>query len=59
MTRGIFVAIFCAAVMRVLAGFGVWTNGFLSLSAVCWFLAFAAFVGVYGPMLLREKDTAR
>lgn len=57
-TRFIYAAIFIAACARVLAGFGIWTNGLLILSAIAWAAAFLGFAGVYGPMLLRKRVAA-
>lgn len=54
-TQVLFAAIQAATVTRVLAGFEIWTNGLLTLSAICWILAFVGFVVIYGPMLARKR----
>ncbi len=54
-TTAIYVLILAAAVVRVCAPFHAeWTIVLLAASATLWALAFAGFVAVYGPMLLRR-----
>lgn len=55
MTNLIFLAILTATVARVLAGFEIWTNELLTLSAISWVLAFVGFVLAYGPMLFGKR----
>jgi uncharacterized protein involved in response to NO len=60
-TSAAFVAINAAALARVLppllapAAYGAW----LAVSGVLWMLAFAIYLGVYGPMLLRPRVDGR
>lgn len=56
LTRVIFILISAAAIARVLAAFGVWTEPLLVISAALWALAFLSFLGGYGPMFLRPND---
>jgi uncharacterized protein involved in response to NO len=51
--RAIYVAAITAAVTRVAAAFGLAREPMLYVSATAWVLAFAGFVIVYGPLLLR------
>src|SRR5690606_17821876 len=54
-TTAIYVLILAAAVVRVCAPFHAeWSTALLAASATLWALAFAGFVAVYGPMLLRR-----
>ncbi len=55
-TQAIYVAVALAALVRIAAGFlGEWSNAALTISATAWTAAFAAFVILYGPMLLRSR----
>ncbi|MDF1586960.1 NnrS family protein [Marinimicrococcus flavescens] len=55
-TRGIFVAIIIAALLRVLASLAPAAGSLLvELSAVAWLAAFAGFLAAYGPMLMRRR----
>lgn len=55
LTGIIFILISGAAIARVAAGFGVWTDPLLVISAVLWAAAFLSFLGGYGPMFLRPN----
>ena len=54
-TEAIYVLILIAAVTRVVAAVGVWTDVLLFTSVACWAAAFIVFLSVYGPMLLRAR----
>ena len=55
-TTAIYLLILGAAVVRVSAPFHAdWATALLAVSASLWALAFAGFVAVYGPMLLRRS----
>jgi uncharacterized protein involved in response to NO len=59
-TRAIYGAVAFAALTRILAGFpSDWTNDLLTVSAIAWTMAFAGFVALYGPLLLRRRPTTR
>jgi len=42
------------AVLRVF-GIGIWPLASLLLAGACWILAFALFLGHYGPMFWRAR----
>lgn len=55
-TRGIFIAIVAAALLRVLAGTAPGSSGIaVELASLAWIMAFAGFAAAYGPMLLRRR----
>jgi uncharacterized protein involved in response to NO len=55
----IYILVNLAAIVRVAVAVGeTWTIPFLVLSASLWIGAFALFVLIYGPMLLRPPRTA-
>ena len=55
-TTAIYLLILGAALVRVCAPFHAdWMTALLAVSASLWALAFAGFVAVYGPMLLRRS----
>jgi uncharacterized protein involved in response to NO len=51
----IYIAGIIAAIARILAAFGVARDPMLHLSAVAWVAAFAGFVIVYAPLLVRPR----
>jgi uncharacterized protein involved in response to NO len=54
-TAAIYVLIVCAALGRVVAAFGLWTNALLVVSALFWIAAFGVFSLHYGRMLTRPR----
>lgn len=58
-TVAIYLAMLGSVVARLLAGITAQSQGLLHLSAALWIAAFAGFLLVYGPMLLRPKAAAR
>jgi uncharacterized protein involved in response to NO len=54
-TQAVYVLISAAAVARVAAAAGFWTDALLLTAAACWAAAFAGFLLGYGPMLLRAR----
>jgi uncharacterized protein involved in response to NO len=54
-TQAIYVLISAAALARVAAATGIWTDTLLLAAAACWAAAFAGFLLGYGPMLLRAR----
>jgi len=56
-TSTLYALIVIAVLARILAGFvpDFWTQ-FVTVAGLCWFLAFAGFGVVYGPMLLRKRE---
>ena len=58
-TQLVYGAVVAAAISRVAAAlFASQSDLLLHLSALAWLLAFALFVVIYGPMLLRPKASA-
>lgn len=56
-TTAIFVLVTLAALLRVAAHASAGANlGLISLSGLAWIAAFALFLAVYGPMLLRPRQ---
>ncbi|MCC0006716.1 MAG: NnrS family protein [Hyphomicrobiaceae bacterium] len=55
----IYVGAFLAAVARIIAAFDVMRTPMLTLSVVAWIAAFAGFVIVYAPLLLRRRSGER
>jgi len=53
-TQAIYLAALIAAVARVLAAFDP-SIALLSAASVAWVVAFAGFVGIYGPLLVAQK----
>jgi uncharacterized protein involved in response to NO len=53
-TQAMYAMVVAAALARVVAPWGL-TMELLYLAAVAWTLAFAGFVFVYGPLLLRQR----
>lgn len=51
----IYVAATVAALVRIAAGFGALRDPLLLASAIAWVAAFAGFVVVYAPLLLRPR----
>jgi uncharacterized protein involved in response to NO len=54
-TRLIYASAIVAALLRIVAPLSPFTLTLLEASAVAWILAFAGFVLVYGPFLVRES----
>ena len=54
LTQAIFAALLLAALLRIAAAFGGGL-GLMHAAATAWILAFAAFVAVYGPLLILRK----
>jgi uncharacterized protein involved in response to NO len=54
-TQFIYATIVGAAAARVLSAFNVWQEMTLSIAAICWVLAFAAFALSFGPRLLKPR----
>lgn len=50
----IYAAVICAALARIVAGFGVARDPLLNLAAAAWIFAFAGFAIVFGPLLARR-----
>ena len=51
----IYVALLVSVLARVVAGIAGNATGLMHLSGGLWMLAFAGFVAIYGPMLLRPR----
>lgn len=54
-TTTIYLLVTLAALARIAAGLWPAIDGLLWVSGFAWIAAFAGFVGVYGPMLLRPR----
>ena len=52
----IYAAAIVAALARILVAFGVAREPLLHVSAIAWVVAFAGFVAVYAPLLLRARS---
>ncbi len=51
LVTGLYVSAATGAAARILAAFGVWPVSTLTIAALCWTLAFAAFAFAFGPLL--------
>jgi uncharacterized protein involved in response to NO len=51
----IYIAVFVAALARIVAAFGILREAMLHLSAGAWLLGFIGFVVVYAPLLMRRR----
>lgn len=58
-TQFIYVAVFAAALARLIAAFDVWRGPMLHVSAIAWVGAFACFVIIYWPILLHQQHGTR
>lgn len=58
-TVAIYLLITTAALTRVLAAFGIWNLGLLTVAALAWAGAFLLFLAVYGPILLQPRADAK
>lgn len=59
-TQAIYAAIVVAALARIAAPvLGGWSMAVLEIAAAAWTLAFAGFVLIYGPMLIKPKLVAK
>lgn len=54
-TQLIYVAALVAALARIVSAFGLAEEPLLHLSATAWVLAFAGFIVIYGPLLIRRR----
>jgi uncharacterized protein involved in response to NO len=55
-TQAIYSAIILAALVRIAAPLsGDWSMAMLDIAAAAWTIAFAGFVALYGPILLRPR----
>jgi len=51
----VYVAVFVAALARIVAAFDIAREPMLHLSATAWVLGFAGFAVIYAPMLARRS----
>jgi uncharacterized protein involved in response to NO len=54
-TQAIYALAVTAALARICAAFDLLREPMLAVSAAAWFLAFAGFTMIYGPLLARRR----
>ncbi|OYW55558.1 MAG: short-chain dehydrogenase [Hyphomicrobium sp. 32-62-53] len=55
-TQVIYALAITSALARIVAAFGILRDPMLTVSATAWCLAFAGFLVVYGPLLVRSRQ---